>query len=57
MLIGKNIHKRYGTVEVLRGVDLDINKGEIVSIVGSSGAEKVLYCIYWVPWIKPIQEK
>src|SRR4051794_28326303 len=40
MLIGKNIHKRYGTVEVLRGVDIDIRKGEIVSIVGSSGAGK-----------------
>jgi len=40
MLIGKNIHKRFGTVEVLRGVDIDIRKGEIVSIVGSSGAGK-----------------
>src|SRR5678809_1484725 len=40
MLNGKNIYKRYGTVEVLRGVDIDINQGEIVSIVGSSGAGK-----------------
>ena len=40
MLIGKNIYKRYGTVEVLRGVDIDIKRGEIVSIVGSSGAGK-----------------
>lgn len=40
MLNGKNIYKRYGAVEVLRGVDIDINKGEIVSIVGSSGAGK-----------------
>jgi len=40
MLTGKNLHKRYGTVEVLKGVDIDIGKGEIVSIVGSSGAGK-----------------
>lgn len=40
MLTAKNIHKRYGTVEVLKGVDITINKGEVVSIVGPSGSGK-----------------
>ena len=40
MLSGKNIHKRYGPVEVLKGVDIDIQKGEVVAIVGPSGSGK-----------------
>ena len=40
MISGKNIHKRYGVVEVLKGVDIDIRKGEIASIVGPSGSGK-----------------
>jgi lipoprotein-releasing system ATP-binding protein len=40
MITGKNIHKRYGTVEVLRGVDIEINKGEVVAIAGPSGSGK-----------------
>lgn len=40
MLEAKDIHKNYGLVTVLRGVDLVLNKGEIVSIVGPSGSGK-----------------
>lgn len=40
MITGKNIKKRYGTIEVLKGVDVEINKGEVVAIVGPSGSGK-----------------
>lgn len=40
MLSAKDIHKNYGQLEVLKGVDLELNKGEIVSIVGPSGSGK-----------------
>ncbi|MFG0771923.1 amino acid ABC transporter ATP-binding protein [Vibrio plantisponsor] len=42
-----NIHKRFGDSEVLKGIDLSINKGEIIVIIGSSGTGKstLLRCV------------
>jgi len=40
MIIAENLHKKYGTLEVLKGVSLHVKQGEVVSIVGPSGAGK-----------------
>ena len=40
MVKAQNIHKSYGDLEVLKGINLEINQAEIVSIVGASGAGK-----------------
>lgn len=40
MLVANGIHKNYGDLHVLKGVDVKINPSEVVSIVGSSGAGK-----------------
>ncbi len=40
MIKVRNIHRSFGALNVLQGVDLDVQKGEIVSIIGPSGAGK-----------------
>ena len=42
MIRTKEIRKSFGTLEVLKGIDLLVERGEVVSIVGPSGAGKVM---------------
>jgi polar amino acid transport system ATP-binding protein len=47
MLALRNIHKHFGELEVLKGIDLEISRGEVVCVIGPSGSGKstLLRCI------------
>ena len=40
MLEIRQLHAGYGSVEILRGIDLDVGQGEIVAVLGSNGVGK-----------------
>ena len=43
----KDLHKSYGDLEVLRGIDIDVHRGEVVVVLGPSGSGKstMLRCV------------
>lgn len=47
MISVQNVHKSFGDLEVLKGVSLDVQNGEVLSVIGGSGSGKstLLYCI------------
>ena len=46
----RNLHKRFGSNEILRGIDLDVEKSEVVVIIGPSGSGKstLLRCVNYL---------
>ena len=47
MLEIRNLRKAFGDLQVLKGIDLDVNKGDVVAILGASGSGKttMLRCL------------
>ena len=46
----RNLHKRYGNLEILKGIDLDVEKSEVVVVIGPSGSGKsnLLRCVNYI---------
>lgn len=51
----RDLHKYFGTLHVLKGINLDVEKGEVLSVIGASGSGKstLLYCING---LEPVQQ-
>ena len=51
----RDLHKYFGKLHVLKGIDLEVEKGEVLSVIGASGSGKstLLYCING---LEPIQK-
>jgi polar amino acid transport system ATP-binding protein len=43
----RDLHKHFGDLHVLKGINLDVSKGEVLSIIGSSGSGKSTL-LYWI---------
>ncbi len=43
LLHASNIHKRFGETEVLKGIDMDVEQGEVVALIGASGSGKTTF--------------
>jgi ABC-type lipoprotein export system ATPase subunit len=56
ILVASGLHKSYTLgsqeLEVLRGIDVRVRRGEALVIVGASGAGKARCCICWADWMR-----
>lgn len=49
-LVAADIHKSFGSVEVLKGISLTARDGDVISIIGSSGSGKAPFCAASICW-------
>ena len=40
LVVAENVHKSFGRLEVLKGIDLEVRRGEVMCVVGPSGSGK-----------------
>lgn len=57
MLELKGIYKSFGDTEVLKGVDVSVEEGDIVGIIGSSDLENPLFCGASIFWSMRMQDR
>lgn len=55
MLTIENLHVRYGQIEVLHGVSLNVGESEVVAVLGANGAGKSTLIKTIIGWLKPVQ--
>ena len=57
MLEVKNIHKKFGTNEVLKGVDFKVEKGSVIAVLGTAVLERQPFSAVSAFWSRQIKEK
>lgn len=51
----RDLHKYFGALHVLKGIDLDVEKGEVLSVIGASGSGKSTL-LYSINGLEPVQQ-
>ena len=45
-----DIHKKFDSLKVLKGVSLQVEKGQVIAVIGPSGSGKVHFCAASITW-------